>query len=86
MKKNKKNSKSGLILQGNRPNFFVERMTLSQTQAYCLKSGKMYISISKITEHVGKFWKKWHHKVLVLAKNSKAGGRFSVKFCKAGCH
>ena len=47
--------KQGNILLGNRPNAFVERMMLSQNQPYCLKSGKIYISISKITENVGKF-------------------------------
>ena len=47
--------KQGNILVGNRPNFFVGRMTGCQNQPYCLKSGKIYISISKITENVGKF-------------------------------
>ena len=45
--------KQGNILLGNRPNFFVERLTWSQNQSYCLKSRK--ISINKITENVGKF-------------------------------
>ena len=47
----------------------------------------MYISISKITENVGKFqhkggkfWKKWHHMVLLLAKNSKDGCLFRSNF------
>ena len=40
---------------GNSPDFFVERMTWSQNQPYCLKSGKIYISISKITENVENF-------------------------------
>ena len=40
---------------GNRRNFFVERMTWSQNQPYCIKSGKIYISINKITENIGKF-------------------------------
>ena len=49
----------------------------------------MYISISKITENVGKFqnqgakcWKKWHHMVLLLAKTSKAGCLFRPNFLK----
>ena len=51
----KKNSKAGYILLGNRPNFFTEGMTYSQNKPYCFKSGKIYISIGKITENVGKF-------------------------------
>ena len=81
--------KQGNILLGNRPNFFVERKTESQNQPYCLKSGKTYIAISKITENVGKFqnlgakfWKKWHHMVLLLAKNSKAVCLFRPNFLK----
>ena len=64
-------------------------MTWSQNQPYCLKSEKIYISISKITENVrkfqnqgAKFWKKWHHTVLLLAKNPEAGCLFRPNFLK----
>ena len=48
---------------------------------------KIYISISKITENVGlnfrikvqNFGKKWHHMVLLLTKNSKAGCLFRIQ-------
>ena len=64
-------------------------MTWKRNKPYCLKSGKIYISISKITENVGKFqnrgakfWKKWHHMVLLLAKNSKVECLFRPNFLK----
>ena len=47
--------KQGNTLLWNRSNFFVEHMTWSQNQPYCLKYGKIFSSISKITENVRKF-------------------------------
>ena len=69
----------GNILQGNRPNFFIEHMTKSQNQPYRFKSGKRYISMGKITENVkqynlnAKFW-----------KNGITEGRYWPKILKQG--
>ena len=63
-------------------------MTWSQNQPHCLKSGKVYISIHKITENVGNFrtkvqnFGKMDHVVLLLAKTSKAGCLFRSNFLK----
>ena len=48
------NSKAGQYFAGKSYKFFVEHMTWSQNEPYCLESGKNSIFISKITENVGK--------------------------------
>ena len=66
---------------GNSPNFFVERMTQSQSQPYCLKSGKISICIGKITENVGK---NFGIKVKIFGKNGPTWCCYWPKVLKPG--
>ena len=55
-------------------------MMQSQNQPYCLKSGKIYISISKITENVEKF----RIKVQNFGKNGTKWSCYWPKILKPG--